>query len=279
MTDWINDWVLPGAAAVGPGSYALVAAGALLVTAVSKGGFGGGAGALAVPLMLIALPWRFVIGMWLPLLIVCDLFTVRRYPREWARPALVRLAPGMVLAIAATTAALSMAGRAQGEAGRNLMDVSIKLVVAMTSFLFIAMSLRRAPDPSTEPWKPTWTAATSVGLVAGVITTIAHVAGPILTMYLLPQRLERRTFVGTAGRIYLTFNLVKVPFFVAAGFITAETLKYSLWLLPLAPAGVALGAWLNRRISEVWFVRVVYVLLAVTSLKLTLDAVKMLVGS
>jgi uncharacterized membrane protein YfcA len=46
--------------------------------------------------------------------------------------------------------------------------------------------------------------------------------------------------------------------------ITRETLVKSIWLLPLAPLFVWIGAAMNHHMSPVLFHRVVYILLAIS---------------
>jgi len=115
-------------------------------------------------------------------------------------------------------------------------------------------------------WRPYWLTAAPFGLAGGISTMLAHAAGAITTIYLLPQRLDKRAFVGTSARFYFVFNTLKVPFFVhpRLGIINEESLVKSLWLVPLAPLGVWMGSALNRRISPAAFNRVIYVLLAIS---------------
>ena len=90
MPDFLHAWIVPPEFKVEAWVYIVTAAVALLLTAVSKGGFGGGV-AVSVPLMLLVAPYKFVIGLWLPLLIICDLATIRQYPKEWSARAFSRL--------------------------------------------------------------------------------------------------------------------------------------------------------------------------------------------
>ena len=77
--DLLHQWVIPPGVTAPAWLYISVAILALLFTAVSKGGFGGGAGVVSVPLMLQVAPLSFSVGVWLPVLIVCDIFTIREY--------------------------------------------------------------------------------------------------------------------------------------------------------------------------------------------------------
>jgi uncharacterized membrane protein YfcA len=256
------------------GLYVFVTLIAFLITGVSKGGFGG-VGILSIPLMMMVVPDSgFVLGMWLPLLILCDIFTIRSFPKAWELRPILLLAPWMVIGVVL---------------GRILMghvdSRHVKLFVGGLSLVFVLLEIvrllivrRMASATERPPWRPSlWTAA-PFGLLAGVSTMIAHSAGAITTIYLLTQRLDKATFVGTSGRFYFVFNTLKVPFFMTLTYVNgaSETMTYisgesllkSLWLVPLAPLGVWGGAWLNRRISTETFNKAIYVLLAISGLYL-----------
>jgi uncharacterized membrane protein YfcA len=59
-----------------------------------------------------------------------------------------------------------------------------------------------------------------------------------------------------------------MPFFVQQGIITRETLLTGLHYFPLVPLGVWLGVWLNRRVPQIWFVRLIYLFTFLTGLQL-----------
>ncbi len=254
------EWIIPRDCPVSPLTYILVAIAAFLMTSVSKGGFGG-VGILAVPMMLMVAPGKFVLGMWLPLLVLCDICTIRAYPREWELRPILLLSPWMFAGILV---------------GYVLLDVltagDVKLFVGALALAFVILEVARESlarwlrqHQERPPWRPTlWTTA-PFGLVGGVSTMIAHSAGAVTTIYLLAQRMEKRAFVGTSGRYYFLFNSLKVPFYVKLGMINGLTLRQSLWMVPLAPLGVWIGSALNRRFPPQAFNRFVYVLLAVTA--------------
>ena len=61
---------------------------------------------------------------------------------------------------------------------------------------------------------------------------------------------------------------IKMPFFVANDIITSATLKTSALNFPLVPLGVWLGVWLNRRVPQTLFVRLIYLFTFLTRLQL-----------
>jgi hypothetical protein len=216
-----------------------------------------------------------IVGMWLPVLLVCDLFTLPHYPRQWRLSAIVKMAPGTTLGIVAGFFLLGPVG----ERGWLL-----KLGIGGLSLVFVLLwairgwfGRRVAERP---PWKPSWTVGTLAGLAAGVSTMLAHAAGSIIQMFVLPQKLEQREYVGSCARFFLFFNAFKVPFFLLSpsrAQLTWPAFRSSLWLFALAPLGVWFGSWLNRRVSPVWFVRLVYYFLAVAGVKLVFDAVRVMI--
>ncbi|HTD68195.1 MAG TPA: sulfite exporter TauE/SafE family protein, partial [Candidatus Limnocylindria bacterium] len=119
-----------------------------------------------------------------------------------------------------------------------------------------------------------------IGLATGITSTFAHGAGPIMSMFLIPQRLPKDVFVATNVLIFMFVNWLKMPFFcidrtqidlpvfAPHALISRHTLFLSLIFFPLVPLGVWIGVWMNRRISERAFMKVVFAFLFVTGLEL-----------
>ena len=77
----------------------------VLLVGISKGGFGGGVGLVAVPLLSIVMPLPQAAAILLPILCVMDLFAVSAYWGEYSAPNLRRLLPGGLVGIACATLA------------------------------------------------------------------------------------------------------------------------------------------------------------------------------
>ena len=60
---------------------------------LSKGGFGGTMGALATPLLALALPANQVVGLLLPILMIADVFAVTSHWKRWERRLVLLLIP------------------------------------------------------------------------------------------------------------------------------------------------------------------------------------------
>jgi hypothetical protein len=276
------DWLQHPASDASLAGYLAAGFAAVMLIAVSKGGFGSGLGMLSTPVMMQVAPSNVVLPMMLPVLIWCDLLAIRQYPGEWRPRAVWLVAPGALAGIVIGWAILYRLNDAPPEF-KTANDAWLKLLVGAICLGFVGvwaagLWLRRRSE-ERAPWQPTWLGGTIAGLPSGITTMLAHAAGPVYTMYLLPQKLNQREFVGTTVRYFFTFNAVKIPFFMllpAGTGLNWPVFKSTLWMLALAPAGVWFGNWLNRRIHPKHFNYLLYLFLALAGAKLIWDAGKVL---
>ncbi|HEX4124702.1 MAG TPA: sulfite exporter TauE/SafE family protein, partial [Tepidisphaeraceae bacterium] len=98
----------------------------------------------------------------------------------------------------------------------------------------------------------------AIGGIAGVSSTLAHAAGPIIALYLLPRKLDRRVFVGTCAIYFFMLNTAKLPAYWVSSQFSREVLLTSAKLLPLVFVGAAFGFWINRRMTDRIFSKVIY---------------------
>ncbi len=272
MISLFEQWFVPQGCTSGPFQYIAATTIALLLTAVGKGGFGG-LGALSVPILMMVMPREnttLAVAMWAPMLIICDLCTLPFYTKECTWRPILLLAPWTTLGLFIGRLGLDWF-RQTPEAG-----VWLKVTIGVLSIGFALSQAARyyvaqRTQKQVEPWTPTWWQAIPFGLTAGVTTMLAHAAGSIFAMFMIPQQLDRRLFVGTSTRYYLIFNTLKIPFFLASSpvtsqgsYITWESLRLIVWMIPLVPVGVFAGNWLNNNFSNRLFNVMVNVLLALT---------------
>jgi uncharacterized membrane protein YfcA len=235
-----------------------LAAVAVLFIGLSKAGFGGGLGMLTTPLCALAFPPKYAIGMLLPLLCAGDLASMYFYRGKWEKRNLRYLLPGVVIGV---IAGISFVGRFSP----RQLNVAIGVIAVAFVIFLLARNLIFRLEGS---FKPNHAIGVPCGVLTGVTSTFAHGAGPVVSMFLVPQHLPKETFVGTSVLIFFWVNWIKMPFFVGAKVITLETLLMGLWFLPLIPVGVLLGVWLNRRFSQTWFNRIIILGLFLAGLQL-----------
>lgn len=253
----------------------LLAACGVLFIGLSKAGFGGGLGMLTTPLCVLAFgaggrPATFAVGTILPLLCVGDVFSMYYYWRKWEGKNLKFLLPGVVLGV---FVGVQLMGRFSPRQTNVAIGV---LAVAFVVFQFVKETIFRAEGA----FQPNHAVGVPCGVGAGITSTFAHGAGPVVSVFLIPQRLPKEIYMGTSIFIFTWVNWIKMPFFcidrtmidlpmfAPHAIITRETLWMDLKFLPLVPIGVWLGVWLNRKFTEQGFLKIVYVLTFLTGLQL-----------
>lgn len=234
---------------------------AVLLVGMSKGGFGGGLGTLAVPLIALVISPVQAAGILLPILCLMDLFSLWAYRGRWIWPELHVLVPASLAGIAAGTLLFGY-----------LSPSLIRLLVGVVAIAFTAHYLiawRRGAHASLPDYpRPAGVAA---GAVAGFTSFIAHAGGPPVSMYLLRRPLDRTDFVATTVLFFTVVNYTKLLPYAWLGQLAPGNLATSLVLAPLAPVGVLTGVYLHNRVSDRFFFGTVYVLLGAVGLKLVWD--------
>ncbi len=231
---------------------------AVLILGIAKGGFAGGIGLVAVPLMSLTIEPARAAAILLPVLMLMDATALRPYWGLWDVRNLVTTAPGAVL------------GTAIGLATFDLMSPDALRVMVGTIALVFSLRwwLAREAGPAREPG---FGRGTFWSTLAGFTSFSVHAGGPPLHVYLLSQRPDKTTFQATTVAFFFAVNWLKLGPYAWLGQLDGSNLATSLVLAPLAPLGIALGAWLHHRIDETIFFRFVYASLVVLGLKLIRD--------
>ena len=246
--------------------YAL-AVPAVMLAGLSKGGFGGSIGMLAVPLMALAIPPVQAAGILLPILVVMDLIGLFAYRGVYDRRSLVLLLPA------------GIAGVGVGWATASLVeDAHVTLLVGLLCLLFVAERFRPKRKGSAVPRGHRPLAGAFWGAVAGFTSFVSHTGGPPFQLYMVPLRLAPMLFAGTAVIFFSAINAVKlVPYFYLGQF-DARNLATAAVLLPLAPLSTLAGVWLVKRVKPQTFYGVIYAAMTVIGCKLVYDGISQLVG-
>ena len=120
---------------------------------------------------------------------------------------------------------------------------------------------------------PLMALALSPQAAAGFTSFVAHAGGPPVSVFLLPQRMDKTVFVGTTVMFFIVVNYVKLIPYWYLGQFGGANLGTALVLVPVALFGTWLGLWAHDKVNAKLFYRVCYTLLFVTGLKLLSDAV------
>jgi uncharacterized membrane protein YfcA len=232
----------------------------VILLGIAKAGFGGGAAILATPLLSVIIPVSEAAALLLPLLIICDFFSVLHYRSRFDLLSLKRLVPG---AVAGITLGALFFGYFQGN--QEILQKGIGLLALGFVLHQLAKTYLLKIFTST---KPAALQGVIWGIVSGFTSTLAHAGGPPVMMYLLPQKLPRDLFVGTTVIFFTTINLIKLIPYQYLGLLKVGNLTTILILSPLTYLGVILGLYLNKRFTDIWFNRSIYTILFLTGIQL-----------
>ena len=228
---------------------------AILLVGIAKGGFGSGAGVFATPLMALTVPIPQAAAIMLPILIVMDVVGLWAYRGTFSRENLKLILVGGVIGVA--LGALTF---------RYLSDAWIRVILGAMSVGFVLQ--RYALRAQLLAARPSAAKGFFWSTVAGLTSTIAHAGGPPLSIYLLPQRLDKAVLVGTTVVFFAVINAVKLAPYAWLELFDARNITTSIGLAPLAPVGIWVGYSLMRRVPEELFYRICYALLLVVGLRL-----------
>lgn len=243
--------------------FYLAAIPAVLITAISKGGMGGGMAILAVPIMSLVISPVQAAAIMLPILCVMDMVSVWGFRGTYDKTNLKTLIPASAAGIIIGTLSF-----------HYLEEHHIKVLVGAIALIFTInywyKQLRKVDQPAKSP---SVVSGGFWGAMAGFTSFSVHAGGPPISIYLLPQKMDKTLFVGTTVILFFAINYMKLLPYGWLGLFDTTNLMTSLVLVILAPIGVALGMYLHKRVSQFWFFTLCYVMLFITGTKLLYEGI------
>jgi len=233
---------------------------AVWLTGISKSGFGGALGGIAVPLLSFFLSPPQAAAVMLPALCVMDACGLRAYWKQWSWQELRIILPGGLVGIALGSLAF-----------KGLSTTTLLVIIGVIALLCAVdrlFNLRERFRPEYLPGPISgflWSAA------AGLVGAIAHAGGPLILFYLLARRLHKQEFVATSVVYFAIMNLAKIISYSAMDLFTKPVLQLAIALMVTAPLGVWLGYTAQRHLPERAFYHTAAILLGMTGLKLIWD--------
>jgi uncharacterized protein len=252
----LSDWPI----IADPAFYA-VAVPAVLLMGLGKSGFLSGFGALATPMLALAVPVPQAAAIMLPPLLLMDMVGLQQLWRERDRALLRWMLPAGLLGVVIGALLFGM-----------LSGKAVAGIVGAMTLLFLAQRLVFPPRRDAPP--PRRWLGFGLTTASGFTSFVAHAGSPPLNAWLLPLRLEPLAYAGTVSVFFAAVNLAKWLPYAWLGLFDRTNLATSAALMPLAPLGVWLGVWLVRRIEARWFYRVAYTGMFLTGAKLLWDGLR-----
>ena len=242
--DDIAFWALAGFAAV--------------LVGLSKGGLPV-VGMLGVPLMSLVMSPMMAAGLLLPIYVISDVFGLWAYRQAFDKRVLAIMLPAMTVGVGIGWATASVVSEAW-----------VTLLVGVIGAAFAANLLIRAgrvvePRPADVVPGMFW------GAVAGFTSFVSHAGAPPYQVFVLPLKLEKAVFAGTATIAFAYVNAIKLIPYYALGQLSLSNLKVAAILAVPASLAVFAGVRLVRIIPEKLFFQLISWTLLAVSIKLIWD--------
>jgi uncharacterized membrane protein YfcA len=238
---------------------------AVFITGISKGGFSGAFGIMAVPLISLQTSPIFAAAIMLPILCIMDIFAVQKFWGKWNNEQLIKCIPAAIVGV--------IIG---GFTASWFSSEWLKIMVGIIAVGFVLNSWPR--KNRTTQTKPLNGIVGKIWCVLGGLTSfIAHAGGPPMSVYLLRANLDKTQYVATAAVIFTAINYVKLIPYSMLGQLNTSNILLSLCFTPIAYLGVQLGAWLHYKISTALFFKFMYGFLFITGIKLIWDGASTLI--
>ncbi|MDR1923606.1 MAG: sulfite exporter TauE/SafE family protein [Planctomycetaceae bacterium] len=217
-----------------------------------------GLGILGVIVMLSAFEGaeKLSSGAVLPLLVIADSFAVWYYWRgaDWKR---IRfMLPSVFIGLIGGTIFLYWVN------DHNFKIFLSVLVVVLVSFEIVRKLFRLTMVPKSKIF------AWIMGLLAGFATQAGNAAGPVMSVYLAAQNMNKKDFMGTWAVFFFIINVTKLPLIGGIipnlNMITLDTILLDFILLPGLLVGVLVGRRVFMVVPEKYFIPIIMVLNLIT---------------
>lgn len=256
----VGVWILPRyyPACVTPWIFICLA---IFLIGLTKSGLGAGMGLIVVPICTIALGHtsrgsQAALGLLLPLLIAGDLLSIWQYRKlfnfKLVKPLLLPTAMGIVLG----SVLLWLIHQQNGN--EKLVSALMRLEIGLESVVLVSLAWWRQWRGDEHKLLPEPLRGILTGTFTGISTTLAHAAGPVVAMYLLPLKPERRAFVGTTALFFFMANTAKLPTYYFANQFEHAELGFTIRFLPLVVIGAICGFWLVKKFTNQGYLKFVY---------------------
>jgi uncharacterized membrane protein YfcA len=233
---------------------ALICASALFLGGFTKGIAGLGLPMIAIPLLAFAVKLPTAVALLVLPTVVSNLF--QAFQRGAFLPVVQRFWTLLIVFVPAI---------ALGAELLVSVDERILYVVLGIAILAITVLIRLAPrfaiSRATERWLSPF-----AGALAGLLGGASSLFGPVIMIYLLTLRMEKREYIATVSLLYCTGAAsFGIALTAVGGFGRQQALYSALALAPVF-AGMLIGQKIGDRLDRRNFERTLHVLYVMTAL-------------
>lgn len=241
---------------------------AVLITALSKAGFGG-AVSIGIPILLLVTTPRVALGITLPILLFVDVWVVSNSFRK------VSLKHLIIMLI------FGLLGHGIGWYYFDYISNDMLTgFIACLSLLAVFLFFRKRWSKTGLSGKDQTLTTRSLLLrgsfwctLSGISSFISISGGIPLQMFLLAAKIERQVYIASASAFFFMLNLSKIPMYADLDILSSDIFLVSLSLVPGIPFGVLLARWTNNFLSNEQFFFVMHVILGIVGCQLLYQAI------
>lgn len=224
------------------------------ITGISKFSTGG-MGFIILALTLTVFPSTEAIVVLLPMYLMGDIMVVSSYRANISWPALKQLLPLAALGILLGSFLLSYIDT-------NTFNKLLGIIILMTLSLGAYLEWKKISFMQTPKVLRT------MAFSSGVISILANAAGPIISLYLLEQKLSKKSYLTTRSWIFLIINIIKIIIVASLGILNWPLAKQSLITLPALFVGAGIGYLLLKQLNLKQFKSVIQGVTSIAAIKL-----------
>ena len=241
---------------IDPLFYAMAVPSVILI-GLSKGGLTG-LGVLAVPLMAIVASPMQAAAVLMPILLILDFVAVWTYRKSFDKITLIITIPSSIIGIIIGAVLVSQVN-----------PDWIRVIIGFIAISFTISHWRTAKDRGSRGHSIF--RGTVWGSITGFTSFVTLTGAPPYQMYLLPLKLDQKTYAGTFMIFFWMNNILKIIPFMMLGEMTRSTITTSMILFPISLIFTFLGIWIVRKLPTKIFYEIIYILLFLVSIKLIYD--------
>jgi uncharacterized membrane protein YfcA len=236
-------------------TYFFYAALGSVLIGLSKGGLPS-TGMLAVPVLSLAISPIHATTLLLPIYIISDVVGVWLYRKNFSSFNVKVLIQGGLFGVFVGWLTASV-----------ISEELVTFLIGLIGVLFCLNAwFRKVNDDPPKP--PQTLPGIFWGSLAGFTSFISHAGAPPFQVYVLPQKLSKADFAGTATLVFAAINLAKILPYQDLRPYQWGDLMDAAYLVPFAIAGTFAGAVLTKKIPDKLFFLLVQIGLFAISLKL-----------
>jgi uncharacterized membrane protein YfcA len=233
----------------------------ILAATLIRSALGFGEALVAVPLLAIRLP----VGVAAPLAVLVSITVAAVIIAQDWRSVHVRSAGWLVVS---TLFGIPLGLLLLTSGNPQLVKGSLALIIV--AFSAYALIGRRPPELHND--HRIWLLA--CGFLAGVLGGAYGMNGPPLAIYGAMRRWTAQHFRATLQGYFLPASVIGMIGYWLAGLWTRDVTRYFLLSLIVVFPAIFLGRWMNRRLHNFAFLKVVHVGLIIIGMTLLLQAVR-----